>query len=360
MENTKIPVAVLGATGAVGQRFVQLLASHPWFELQALLASERSAGQRYADVCRWIIPGDPPPDVGKIPVISFSSFFSSSSSEPSLPVQVVFSALPSDVAREVEPRFARAGYVVCSNASAFRYDPDVPLLIPEVNADHVALVERQRNRYGSGFIVTSPNCTTTGLVFPLKPLDDAFGVRKVFAVTMQAVSGAGHPGVSSLDILGNIVPYIRGEEEKIEQETRLLLGRIVDGQRIEANVVISAQANRVPVLDGHTVCMSLAFERRPTVEEALAALNDFRPQPIIQELPSAPERPLLVRTEPDRPQPRRDRDAEAGMAVSVGRVRSCPLLDLRMLSVVHNTLRGAASGSILNAELLVAQGYVER
>jgi aspartate-semialdehyde dehydrogenase len=347
----KIPVAILGATGAVGQRFIQLLADHPRFELAALAASERSAGRCYAEVCNWVIPGDPPPAVGEMIVNPL---------EPTLPARIVFSALPASVAREVEPRFAQAGYAVCSNASAFREEPGVPLLIPEVNADHVALVEHQRAEHGwPGLIVTSPNCTATGIVMPLKPLDDAFGLRRVLATSMQAISGAGYPGVASLDILGNVVPYIDGEEEKIEAETRLMLGRIVDGRRVQADVVISAQANRVPVLDGHTVCLSLGFERRPTVEEAIAALADFRGPQVVRGLPSAPEHPILVRREPDRPQPRRDRDAEGGMAVTVGRVRPCPLLDLRLVSVSHNTLRGAASGSILNAELLVAKGYVD-
>ncbi len=346
----KIPVAVLGATGTVGQRFVQLLADHPWFQVTALAASESSAGRPYAEVARWVIPGDPPPRIAEMTVRPL---------EPDLPARIVFSALPSTVARRVEPRFAQAGYAVCSNASAFRQEPGIPLLIPEVNADHIALIERQRAERGwRGFIVTSPNCTTTGIVLPLKPLDEAFGLRRVLAVSMQAISGAGHPGVASLDILGNIVPYIGGEEEKIEAETRLLLGRLEEGRRVEADLVISAQANRVPVLDGHTVCLSLGFERPPTPEEAVAALTDFRGPEVVRRLPSAPARPIVVRPEPDRPQPRRDRDAEGGMAISVGRVRPCPLLDLRLVSVSHNTLRGAASGSILNAELLVASGVV--
>jgi aspartate-semialdehyde dehydrogenase len=234
------------------------------------------------------------------------------------------------------------------------------LLIPEVNADHLSLIERQRAERGwPGLIVTSPNCTTTGMVIPFAPLDRAFGLKQAFATSMQAISGAGHPGVASLDILDNIVPYIGGEEEKIELETRLLLGRVQDGHRMEADVVVSSQANRVPVLDGHTICLSLGFESAPTVQAAVAALADFRGPAEVRDLPSAPERPILVRSEPDRPQPRRDRDAEGGMAVTIGRVRQCPLLDLRMVSVSHNTLRGAASGSILNAECLVAQGYVE-
>jgi aspartate-semialdehyde dehydrogenase len=347
----KLPVAILGATGAVGQRFVQLLADHPWFEIAALAASERSAGRRYADACRWVIPGDPPPAVGEVVV---------SPLEPTLPARIVFSALPSKVARVVEPRFAEAGYAVCSNASAYRCEPDVPLLIPEVNADHLKLVDRQRAGRGwCGLIVTSPNCTTTGIVLSVAPLHLAFGLRKLFAVSMQAVSGAGYPGVASLDIVDNVVPYIGGEEEKIERESRVLLGSVIDGQRIEADFVLSAQANRVPVLDGHTICLSMGFGKSPTVEEAVAALADFRGPRAVRELPSAPDRPILVQREPDRPQPRRDRDAAGGMAVTVGRVRPCPLLDLRMVTVVHNTLRGAASGSVLNAELLVASGTVK-
>jgi len=347
----QIPVAVLGATGAVGQRFVQLLVDHPWFEITALAASERSAGRRYADVCNWVIPGDPPPAIGELVV---------SSLEPTVPARIIFSALPAAVAREVEPLFAQAGYIVCSNASAFRYEPDVPLIIPEVNADHLALVEQQRvERNWPGLIVTSPNCTTSGMIIPLKPLDQAFGLQKLFAVTMQAISGAGHPGVPSLDILGNIVPYIGGEEEKIEREARLLLGQVADGRRSDADILVSAQANRVPVLDGHTICLSLGFIEPPTVQEAIATLTSFRGPAEVQDLPSAPEHPILVRSELDRPQPRRDRDAAGGMAVTVGRVRQCPLLDLRLVSVSHNTLRGAASGSILNAELLVARGYLE-
>jgi aspartate-semialdehyde dehydrogenase len=279
---------------------------------------------------------------------------------PDLPVRIVFSALPGSVARELEPAFARAGYAVCSNASAYREAPGVPLLIPEVNADHVHMIEGQRvDRGWPGLLVTSPNCTATGIVMPLKPLDEAFGLRRVFAASMQAISGAGYPGVASLDILGNVVPYIGGEEEKIEAEVRLLLGRFAAGQRREADIVVSAQANRVPVLDGHTVCLSLGFEEPPAVEAACKALASFRGAEVVRELPSAPPRPIVVRSEPDRPQPRRDRDAEGGMAVTVGRVRPCPLLDIRLVSVSHNTLRGAASGSILNAELLVATGYVE-
>ena len=344
----RITVAILGATGAVGQRFVQLLVDHPFFEVTALAASERSAGRRYKDACRWVIPGDPPPSVGEMIV---------SSLEPNLPAKLVFSALPAEVAHEVEPRFAAAGYAVCSNASAFRYEKDVPLVIPEVNPDHLTLIERQQKGRGwSGLIVTNPNCSTTGIAMVLKPLHVAFDLKKAFVTTMQAVSGAGYPGVPSLDILGNILPYIGGEEEKIERETRLLLGRVADGERIEAEFIVSAQANRVPVTDGHTICLSLGFKEPPSVEEAIEVLSKFQGPKQIRGLPSAPRYPLQVRTEPDRPQPRRDRDVGQGMTVSVGRVRPCPLLDLRMVLVVHNTLRGAAAGSILNAELLASKG----
>jgi aspartate-semialdehyde dehydrogenase len=349
-KSTKIPVGVLGATGAVGQRFVQLLSNHPWFEIAVLAASERSVGRRYQDAANWVIPGDPPEGVGDMVVQPLT---------PDLPVKLVFSAVPSSVAVDVEPQFARAGYAVCSNASAFRAVEDVPLIIPEVNADHLGMIARQRaNRDWSGLIVTSPNCTITGVVMPLKPLDQAYKVRKVFMASMQAVSGAGYPGVASLDILGNVVPYIPGEEEKFQQELSKMLGTVADGTCTYADVVLSAHANRVPVVDGHTVSLSVGFAVKPSVEEALATMRDYRGDAVCSRLPSAPQRPLAVTTLPDRPQPRRDRDAEGGMAVSVGRVRPCPILDLRMTTVTHNTLRGAASGAILNAELLVVEGYV--
>jgi len=347
----KIPVAVLGATGTVGQRFVQLLASHPWFEIVALMASQRSTGRRYADACYWTLADDPPACVSEMTVTPI---------EPTPLARLVFSALPSSIAREVEPLFAQAGCVVCSNASAFRYEKDVPLVIPEVNANHLTLIERQQAERGwPGFIITSPNCTTTGIAMALKPLHRAFGLRQAFVTTMQAVSGAGYPGVPSLDILDNILPHISGEEEKIERETRILLGDITDNQRSEAPIVISAQANRVPVMEGHTICLSAGFGEQPTVEAAMDILRDFQGPSPVPTLPSAPRHPIHVRSELNRPQPRRDRDSENGMVVTVGRVRTCPLLDLRMVIVVHNTHRGAAGGAILNAELLVALGLIK-
>ncbi len=346
----KIPVAVLGATGAVGQRFVQLLAEHPWFEIAALTGSERTSGGKYRQVCRWVLDEDIPETIGEMTVRD---------SDPTLPARIVFSALPSRVARPLESAFAEAGYIVCSNASAYRQEPDVPLIIPEVNGEHMSLLERQRaHREWQGLIVTSPNCTATGLVMPLKALDQAFGVRQVFVTTLQAVSGAGYPGVPYLDIIDNIIPNIPGEAEKIQQETKLLLGKMVDGKRQSAEIRLSIQTNRVPVIDGHTVNMAVKFDRRPSPAGASDVLAGFRGSEGTSDLPSAPEFPILVRTEPDRPQPRRDRNASSGMSVTVGSIRPCPLLDLRLISVVHNTLRGAASGSILNAELLVAKGYL--
>ncbi len=347
----KIPVGILGATGAVGQRFISLLADHPWFTITALASSERSSGKKYADACGWHLDTEMPDSIKDMNVEPL---------EPNLPAKIVFSALPTSVARDIEPKFAEAGYVVCSNASAYRQDPEVPLLIPELNSDHLVLLETQKqNRGWDGLIVTSPNCTTTGIVFPLKPLDVAFGLKRIFATTMQAISGAGYPGLSYLDIADNVIPLIKGEEEKVEKETRLLLGKMDGGQRVESQVVLSAQTNRVSVSDGHTACLSIEFEKKPSVEEAIQVLAEFQGPKKNRSLPSAPEYPIIVRTEQDRPQPRLDRDAENGMVVSVGRVRPCPIFDLRMVSVVHNTLRGAASGAILNAELLVSEGYVD-
>jgi aspartate-semialdehyde dehydrogenase len=347
--NEKIPVAILGATGAVGQRFIQLLSGHPWFEIVALVGSERSAGQKYRDL-RWVLDRDPPAHIGEMVVLA---------PEPGIPGKIAFSALPSDVAREVEPKFAAAGYSVCSNASTFREAPNVPLLIPELNASHTAMIEKQRAVKGwPGLLVASPNCTTTGLAMTLQPLHQAFGVKQVFVTTLQAVSGAGYPGVSFMDIHDNLIPYIPTEEEKITSETCLLLGEMCAGERIPAKIGVSVQVNRVPVRDGHTLSIAAKFDHTPSVAEAVQVLENFRGSGTTQNLPSAPAEPILVRREIDRPQPRRDRNANHGMAVTVGRIRPCPLLDLRMVSVVHNTLRGAASGSILNAELLVAEGFV--
>ncbi len=346
----KIPVAVLGATGAVGQRFVRLLANHPWFYLSTLAASDRSAGKRYSEACRWILPDEMPIEAAELTV---------QPAEPGFEARIVFSALPADAARDIEPAFARVGYTVCSNSSAYRLDPLVPLLIPEMNADHVSLIERQKQEKGwKGLLVTSPNCTTTGAALPLKPIYETYGIKKVFAVSMQAVSGAGYPGIPFLDIHDNVVPFIKGEEEKLQRETLALLGKMVDGKREDAEIIISAQCNRVPVFDGHTVCLSLKLDKKADIPDIIRVLREFKAESIGKNLPSAPPFPLHITEEPDRPQPRRDRERGRGMVVTVGRVRPCPILDVRMVSMVHNTLRGAASGAILNAELLTAKGYI--
>jgi aspartate-semialdehyde dehydrogenase len=347
---SQIAVGILGATGMVGQRFVQLLADHPWFEVTAIAASERSVGQRYADACHWLLPTPMPERVAQLVVGPV---------EPGLDCRLVFSSLPANVAAVVEAQFAQAGYAVCSNASAHRMGPDVPLLIPEVNADHVALLEVQRARHGwRGWIVTSANCSATQLALVLKPLQDAFGLRALHVTTLQAVSGAGYPGVPSLDILGNVVPYIRGEEEKMESEPLKMLGTLRDGRIVEAPFTISAQCNRVPVRDGHTECVSVRFEHQPDREALVDALASFRGPDAVSELPSTPRQPIVVRAEPDRPQPVLDRGTGGGYTVSVGRIRPCPLSDYKFVILGHNTLRGAAGGAIHNAELLAAEGWL--
>lgn len=347
----KIPVGVLGATGAVGQRFVQLLATHPWFELAAVAASGNSAGRPYGEACRWVLPDSMPEAAAGLAVGSL---------RPNDPVPLVFSALPSDVAGPVEEAFADAGCAVVTNAAAHRMDPDVPLLIPEVNPGHAELIERQQARRGGpGFIAAHANCSTAQLALILRPLHDAFGLERAAVTTLQAVSGAGYPGLPTLDILGNVIPHIAGEEDKLEREPRKLLGTLGPGGVADAPFTLSAQCNRVPVADGHTACVSLAFSRSVEPDEVAVALEAFRAQSEVAALPSSPAPPIVVRREPDRPQPARDRDAGGGMAVSVGRIRRCPLFHVKMVILGHNTLRGAAGGAIHLAELLVAQGYLE-
>lgn len=350
----KIRVGVLGATGAVGQRFVQMLQGHPWFELSVLCASQRNAGRRYADACDWLLRGDMPAHLHDVILQEMA---------PGLDCQVVFSALPSGPARAIEAELAAAGYVVCSNASAYRYEPDVPLLIPEVNPEHLGLIDLQRDRRDwRGFITTNPNCSTTHLVSALHPLHEAFGVEKVFAVTMQAVSGAGYTGVTSMDIIDNVVPFIGSEEEKMERrEPQKLLGRF-DGQAVQmADFVVSAHCNRVPVRNGHLAAISVAFAHRPSLEDVHRAWAEYDPLPQRMGLPSAPQQAILYREETDRPQPRMDRLAGSvpGMTTVVGRLREDPLLHVKFLALGHNTIRGAAGGSLLNAELLVAKGYLD-
>ncbi len=348
---SKIKAAVLGATGMVGQRFVQLLSRHPWFEVSALAGSERSAGKTYAEACHWRLEGDIPAEVRLMQVRPAA---------PPIDAQVVFSALPADTARAIEPEFAQAGYVVCSNSSAYRYEEDIPVMIPEINGEHLVMLKGQKASRGwDGLIVTSPNCTTSGAVFPLKVLNEVFGVEKVILVSMQAVSGAGYPGLPYLSIADNVVPLIEGEEKKLELEPRLLLGKMKGGQRIAAPITISAQSNRVPVIDGHTICLSVKLAKPAYPDAVKDALQNYAWPEEVKLLPSAPRQPLILREEDDRPQPRLDRGAGNGMAISVGRVRTCPILDIRLVAVVHNTLRGAASGSILNAELLKIRGYLD-
>jgi aspartate-semialdehyde dehydrogenase len=345
----KIPVAVLGATGSVGQRFVQLLASHPWFRVVALTASDRSVGRTYREACHWLLPEPMPAEVADIVLVP--------SEAGRMGVGLVFSAIPGKAATEVEEDLARAGVLVCSNASAHRMDADVPILLPEVNPEHAGLLEVQRKRRGwSSGIVTNANCTITGMSVAVKALDDAFGVRSIFVTSLQALSGAGFPGVPSLDIADNIVPYIEGEEEKMESEPLKILGRLDGGGIIPADVRISAHANRVAVSDGHTVCLSVSLERAASPEEASTALGGYLVPQISCDLPSTPQPAILVRPEPDRPQPRLDRMAGGGMTTVVGRIRHDPIFDLRLVVLSHNTIRGAAGGSIYNAELLVKLG----
>ena len=347
----KIQVGVLGATGMVGQRFVQLLADHPWFEISALAASERSAGMTYGDACHWVVSGDMPIVAKEMAV---------QECKPNLACRLVFSALPAGVAGPVEDEFAAAGYAVSSNARNHRLDPDVPLLVPEVNPDHLALIETQRRKRGwKGFIVTNPNCSTAQLVLALKPLWDRFGITALSVVTMQALSGAGYPGVSAMDILDNVIPYIAGEEGKVETEPLEILGRL-EGEAVkEAEMTISAQCHRVATREGHLEAVSLKLGREASCEEVVEALRSFRGPLQDLGLPSAPERPIVVREENDRPQPRLDRDEGQGMSVVVGRVRECPVLDYKFVLLGHNTIRGAAGAAVLNAELLKVQGYLE-
>ncbi len=341
-------VAVLGATGAVGQAFIRLLDGHPWFELAELAASERSVGKRYGEAARWL-GGELPDAVAGMPVLAC---------DPSaLSSEIVFSALDSSVAGEAEAAFARAGRTVVSNAKNHRMETDVPLVIAEVNPDHLALIDVQRARRGwPGAIVTNGNCSTITLVSAVAPLHRAFGIRRMVVVTMQALSGAGYPGVPSLDALGNVIPFIRDEEEKIEEETGKFLGTLAGNEVRSAATVVAAQTNRVPVENGHTVCVSLELEQKATPEQARAALRAWRGAEEARGLPTSPERPVILRDEADRPQPRRDVGAGGGMSTVVGRVREDPVLGLRLVAMAHNVIRGAAGAAVQNAELLVATG----
>ena len=345
----RIPVAILGATGSVGQRFIQLLANHPWFRVHEVVASDRSAGKPYGVAADWRLDTLVPDDVAGFTVKPLGGDLES---------RLLFSGLDSSVAGEAEDQYANRGCAVISNSKNHRMDNDVPLLIPEINADHLDAIEAQRKRR-PGYIVTNPNCSVMGLAIALAPLEKQFGVEAVHVTTMQAISGAGYAGVASYAILDNVIPYIGGgEEEKIEAEPRKILGRWKEDRFAEAPMTISAQVNRVPTIDGHLMTVSAKFRQLPEIREVREALENFSGAPQELGLPSAPKRPIHYIDAPDRPQPRLDRDRERGMAVSVGRLRHCPILDVRFVALVHNTIRGAAGAAILNAELLQAKGLL--
>jgi aspartate-semialdehyde dehydrogenase len=346
----KIPIGILGATGIVGQRFIQLLERHPWFEVAWLAASDRSEGKIYSEAARWRLKTPIPTNVAAMRV---------SAASPDGAPKIIFAALDAAIAAEMEPPFAEAGCAVVSNSSALRMQSDVPLVIPEVNAGHIKLIDAQAWRKKSGgYVVTNPNCSAIGLVLALAPLQQRFGLEAVMAVTMQAVSGAGYPGVASLDILGNVIPYIRNEEEKMEEETLKLLGQVNGTRIIPAAFAMSAQCNRVAVEDGHTESVSVRLKTKTNREEIIAAWNDFRSEPQVLKLPSAPEHPVVYLDAADRPQPRFDVDLGAGMTTAVGRLRPCGVLEWKFTVLSHNTIRGAAGAAVLNAELLKAKGYL--
>ncbi len=350
--NGKHRVGILGATGVVGQRFIQLLEGHPQFEVTELAASDRSAGKTYAEACAWRLPGEMPESVKNIIV---------QPPAPPLDCDFVFSSLPGEIAGEAEESFARAGYPVISNSSSHRMDVDVPLLIPEVNPEHLELIATQQaaRGYGRGYIVTNPNCSTIVIAMALAPLCVEFGVESCVATTMQAISGAGYPGVASMDITDNVLPFIGGEEEKIESEIVKILGRVNDGRIVDADARVSAQCNRVNVIDGHMAAMRVKLARTASLDQVRAALSSFTALPQELNLHSAPESPIIVRDEVDRPQPRLDRDAGFGMSITVGRIAPDKVLDYRFLALGHNTIRGAAGAAILNAELLIAMKKLE-
>ena len=348
--NKKIPVGILGATGTVGQRFIQLLEAHPWFEVEWLAASDRSSGKPYAEAAKWNLSTPLPERIARMTV---------SPSAPGNAPKLIFAALDAKAAREIEPAFAAAGHAVVSNSSGFRLQEDVPLVIPEVNGDHIQLVKHQQSyKQSGGFMVTNPNCSTIGLVLALAPLHRRFEVDKVFVATMQAISGAGYPGVPSMDILGNVIPYIANEEDKMEAESRKLLGSLRGAGVAPADFALSAHCNRVAVEDGHTESVSIKLRQPAQAEEIIAAWQEFRCLPQKLKLPTAPEQPVIYDPAPDRPQPRLDRDRGQGMSAVTGRLRPCNIFDWKFTVLSHNTIRGAAGAAVLNGELLKAQGYL--
>lgn len=346
----KLNVAILGATGAVGQRFIQLLDNHPWFQI-AELVGKSSAGKRYGDAVNWILDSEPPANIVDMVVKPLDSDLES---------LLVFSALPKEAALDREPELATQGHVVCTNASAYRMTPDVPLLLPEVNHEHVGLIDVQRANRGwsTGALIANSNCTTMPIVMALAPLRQ-FGISKMSIVSEQAISGAGYPGVASLDIIDNVIPYVSGDENKMETEPLKILGTF-NGQAIdEYQIVSSATATRVAIIDGHLVNLSLTLDSAPSIDDILSAWENYKMPAEVAILPSAPERPVQYLSQIDRPQPRRDRMAGNGMMTSIGRLRECPILGYKFAALAHNTIRGAAGCSILNAELLAVKGYLE-
>ena len=347
----RIKVGILGATGMVGQRFIQLIEDHPWFEISELAASERSAGKPYGEAVsgRWKLETTIPDKTASMMV---------KECKPGLDCKIVFSALDAEIAGTIEEDFAKAGYVVSSNSRNHRMDEDVPLLIPEVNAEHTAIIENQRGKYnGKGYIVTNPNCSTIGLVLALAPLHKKYDIKKLIVTTLQALSGAGFPGVPSLDILDNVIPFIGGEEDKMELESLKLLGALKGEKFVYADIKISASCNRVSVKDGHLECVSIAMDKKPSIDELTLTLKEFNPLKDLN-LPSSPPHPIIVKEEENRPQPKYDRDLGKGMASIVGRIRECPVLDYKFLILSHNTIRGAAGAAILNVEYLKVKGLL--
>jgi aspartate-semialdehyde dehydrogenase len=347
---TKIPVGILGATGMVGQHFVKFLENHPWFELAWVGASDRSSGKAYRDATSWRLNGAMPTGVESMTV---------EDCRPGNAPRLVFSATDASVATEIEQAFASAGHVVVSNSRNHRMDPDVPLLIPEINPDHLQIIPLQQRRRGwKGQIATNPNCSTMVLALALAPLKP-FGIAQVIATTMQAISGAGYPGVASMDINANVIPFVGGEEEKMQQETQKILGDFTGESIRPLPAKVSAHCNRVPVVDGHTVATSFALEQKPSLSELTEAIENFRSVPQQRKLPSAPPRPLIYLQAQDRPQPRRDAEREHGMAVFIGRLRECPVLGYKFVALGHNTIRGAAGAAVLNAELMYSEGLLD-
>ncbi len=348
MNREKIPVGILGATGSVGQKFIELLTDHPWFEITALGASERSAGKLYAEAASWFQESPLPEDIAGMEVRAC---------QPGLPCRIVFSGLDSSVAGGIETEFASAGYIVVSNAKNHRMDPDVPLLVPEINSAHLELVRSQQ--YDGGMIVTNPNCSVIGMVLALKPLVDRFGLESVHVVTMQALSGAGYPGVPSLDILDNVIPHIGSEEGKMQSEPLKIFGTMSNGAVEPGEMKISAQCHRVAVVHGHLEALSVKLTQQVSEDDIIEAWHTFRSEPQELELPLAPTQPTRYFREQNYPQPKLHRNLERGMAVSIGKLQECPVLDWKFIALSHNTIRGAAGGAVLNAELLVKKGYLE-